>query len=166
MIKGGILMKCIQSRVCTLEEILKMIREDLPQSVGIVLFGADGDFKKEVYAKCIEGIPNLVTNNEDGSLSLRIVSRAVGARQSILEVMEGYASANHNMRHQTVLTLRNLGIKTVVGIYAKVEKEPIRPLMSSLEKVEFDKRVAAIEQSNPTADGLDYFIVVEEEKEG
>lgn len=51
-------------------------------------------------------------------------------------------------------------------IYAKVEKEPIRPLMSSLEKVEFNKRVFAIEQSNPTADGLDYFIVVEEEKEG
>ncbi len=51
-------------------------------------------------------------------------------------------------------------------IYAKVEKEPIRPLMSSLEKVEFKKRVFAIEQSNPTADGLDYFIVVEEEKEG
>ena len=51
-------------------------------------------------------------------------------------------------------------------IYAKAEKEPIRPLMSSLEKVEFNKRVFAIEQSNPTADGLDYFIVVEEEKEG
>lgn len=91
---------------------------------------------------------------------------AFNSHSAVAVMLNSDESGTHGLRHELVKTMRNAGAETVVGIYAKVDKEPIRPLVSSLEKVEFNKRVAAVEQSNPTADGLDYFIVVEEEKEG
>lgn len=80
--------------------------------------------------------------------------------------LDSAESSTHGLRYELVKVMRNAGAGSVVGIYAKVDKVPVRPLMSSLEKVEFNKQITAIEQSNPNADGLDYFIVVEEEKEG
>ncbi len=152
-------------RVSTSERIFNKIKEEMAQPVGIVLFGVDCDFKNEVLDAMVEelrGFARYYTKAPDTATLVR----AIKTNLAVVVTLNSDESSMHSLRHELVKTMRNAGAETVVGIYAKVDKEPIRPLVSSLEKVEFNKRVAAVEQSNPTADGLDYFIVVEEEREG
>lgn len=152
-------------RVSTSERIFNKIKEEIAQPVGIVLFGADCDFKNEVLDTMVEelrGFARYYTKAPDTATLVR----AIKDHLAVVVVLNSDESSTHELRHELVKVMRNAGAETVVGIYAKVSKEPIRPLLSSLEKVESNKQITAIEQSNPTADGLDYFIVVEEEKEG
>ena len=153
-------------RVSTPERIFNKIKEEMAQPVGIVLFGADCEFKNEVIEAFLARFGRGLVWDYYRSTTTARIEAVFRIGESFIIMLDSNESADHNVRHRLVQNLRNLGAKTAVGIYVKATKEPIRPLMSSLEKVEFNKQITAIEQSNPTADGLDYFIVVEEEKEG
>ncbi len=160
-------------RVSTTERIFDKIRTEAAQPVGIVLFGADCDLKDEVYMECVEQIPNLATGygGKTGNIALRGAKRPFTEGRSVLAVLDGDSSAQHEARHQTVTALRDLGAKTLVGIYAEAR---LRFFANEYERTpdvvycqrRINNQILSIEQSNPTADGLDYFIVVEEEKEG
>ncbi len=158
-------MKCTQSRVCTLEEALKTVREDLPQPVGIVLFGADCEFKSKVVAIMVRELGAFNSHYYFSCPDCASLSDVLRKYPAEVVIMDSDESGMHDLRHELVKTMRNAGAKTVVGIYAKVDKVPVRPLMSSLEKVEFNKQITAIKQSNPNAEGLDYYIEVENEEE-
>lgn len=154
-------------RVSTPERIFNKIREKMAQPVGIVLFGADCDLKDEVYMECVEQIPNLTTDygGKTISIALRGLKQPLAEGRNVLLVLDGDSSGQHEARHQTVAVLQNLGAKTIVGIYVK-----FYPIWLG------DRKISDEEPTNeqawrllnhpPTADGLDYFIVVEEEKEG
>lgn len=152
-------------RVSTSERIFNKIKEEIAQPVGIVLFGADCDFKNEVLDTMVEELQGFARYYTKAPDTVTLV-RAIKDHLAVVVMLSSDESSTHGLRHELVKVMRNAGAETVVGIYAKASKEPIRPLVSSLERVEFNKQVTAVEQSNPTADGLDYFIVVEEEKEG
>lgn len=149
--------------VCTPEQTFEKINTKMAQPVGIVLFGADCDFKNEVLDAMVDGLRGFARYYTKAPDTATLV-RAIKDHLAVVVVLNSDESSTHELRHELVKVMRNAGAKTVVGIYAKVDQVPISPLISSLEKVEFNKRITAIEQSNPTADGLDYFIVVEEEE--
>ena len=152
-------------RVSTSERIFDKIKEEMAQPVGIVLFGADCDFKNEVLDAIVDGLRGFARYYTKAPDTATLV-RNIKNHSAVVVTLDSAESSTHGLRHELVKVMRNAGAGSVVGIYAKVDKVPVRPLMSSLEKVEFNKQITAIEQSNPNADGLDYFIVVEEEKEG
>lgn len=152
-------------RVSTPERIFNKIKEEMAQPVGIVLFGADGELKNKTLDAMMERLRGFADYHIDKTPSTDNLIWTLDRYSAVVVVLRSDESSTHGLRHKLVKMMRNAGAKTVVGIYAKVNKEPIRPLVSSLEKVEFNKQITAIEQSDPTADGLDYFVVVEEEEE-
>lgn len=66
------------------------------------------------------------------------------------------------MRRDAVKWLRKVGLKTVVAFYVKVARQPVDPLLSSMEKTWLNQRVMLIEQSQPKELCwlVDYFILV------
>lgn len=107
-------------RVSTPERIFEKIITEMAQPVGIVLIGADCDLKDEVFMTCVECIPNLATGyGGKGNLSLRGAKRPLGEGRSVLTVMHGMSSGYPKERLQVVEALRDLGAKTVVGIYVR-----------------------------------------------
>ncbi len=151
-------------RVSTPERIFNKIKEEMAQPVGIILFGADCDFKNEVIEEMIKSLPGLAFIPAPTSMKAM-----QNYNCNVVTVMlSSKESADHGIRHELVKTMRNAGAKTVVGIYAKAKKKPIpfgKAMISVARDKQLNQQIAAIEQSHPTADGLDYFIVVEEEKE-
>lgn len=150
-------------RISTSERIFDKIKEEMAQPVGIVLFGADCDFKNRVYAECVEQIPNLATGygGKTGNIALRGAKQPLAKGRSVLVVLDGDSSGRHETRHQTVIALRNLGAKTVVGIYAKLCAIWLGDRGLSDEE-STNQQAWELLNHPPTADGLDYFIVVEE----
>lgn len=153
------------NRVSTPERIFQKINEEMVQPVGIVLFGADCELKDEVCRKCTKRIPNLATVHDGkDDMSLLAVEQLLSEGRSVLVVMCGNSSGNHSERHRTVMALRGLGAKSVVGFYAK--HDPIKPspyVTPTVIDSPFKRQVEALTADPPTADGLDYLIVVEEE---
>lgn len=150
-------------KVSTPEQIFDKIKEEMTQPVGIILFGADCDFKNEVLDTIVDGLRGFAryyTKTPDAAT----LARNIKNHPAVVVMLNANESSTHGLRHELVKAMRNAGAEAVVGIYAKVGKVPIRPLMSNPEKVEYNKQITAIEQSNPNADGLDYFITIEEEE--
>ena len=153
-------------RVSTSERIFDKINNEMAQPVGVVLFGADCEFKNEVqedmmnalggFAYHYTGIPNTAT-----------IVRALDER-ALTVTLNSYESAMHNLRHELVEVMRNAGAKTIVGIYAKAEKISIpmgKAMVFVCRDKQINEQIDAIEQSNPTTDEFDYFIVAEEKEE-
>lgn len=152
------------NRVSTPERIFKKITEEMAQPVGIVIFGADCVLKDEVYLECFKRIPNFAICSS--SSRLQAAKRPFSDGQSVVTVMDGKRSGNHACRHQTVTKLREVGAKSVVGIYAKATTITDDSSMSKRERNQLNKQIAAIEQDCPTADGLDYLVIADLEEEG
>ncbi len=159
--------RCEIREVSTLSTSSKRIKE-MAQPVGIVLFGADCGFKSEVLDVMVDGLRGFARYYTKAPDTATLV-RAIKNHLAVVVMLNSDESSTHGLRHELVKVMRNAGAKTVVGIYVKAKKKPI-PFGKAMISVARDKQVNhqidAIEQSNPTADGLDYFIVVEEEKEG
>lgn len=126
------------SRVSTPERIFYDIQNKMAQPVGVMLFGSDCRFKNEVYNECSVQLPGIATNTEEDLRSTNMVSlrQPLSEGRSVLAVLDSEASISRECRHQVVVGLREMGAKSVVGIYAKTEESLI----------------------SPTADGLDDFI--------
>lgn len=157
-------------RVSTSEQIFDKIKEEMARPVGIVLFGADCDFKNEVLDTMMETLRGFACSCTEAPDTATLV-RTIKDHLAVVVVLNSDESSTHGLRHELVKVMRNAGAETMVGIYAKVKyprKIPTSGL--SLEarqrRLALEKCINTLEQNPPTADGLDYFIVVEEEKEG
>lgn len=156
-------------RVSTPERIFDKIKEEMAQPVGVVLFGADCEFKNEVVGEVAKGLVNSALFRLGGDdlpssyLKMQIPQRCT---HPYFFVLGSLASSSHDVRHEWVQVIRSIGAKTVVGIYVKAKKKPIpfgKAMISVVRDKQVNQQIDAIEQSNPTADGLDYFVVIEEE---
>ncbi len=177
--------RCEIREVSTLSTSSKRIKE-MAQPVGIVLFGADCGFKNEVVNELIDGLPGLSyhftqppypyprlqplarcrSSYFDQPPDASQLSKAFGRLEFVMVVIDGVRSDLHLFRHKLVKLMQNAGARTVVGVYAKARKMPDDWSSCPVGAIGHNARVHKIERSNPSADGLDYFIVVEEEKEG
>lgn len=148
-------------RVSTPERIFDKIKEEMAQPVGVVLFGVDGDFKKEVLHLMMDHLRGFAYYF-DGAPDTKALVDATRNFQAVAVTLSGAESSTEGLRYELAKVMQAAGVKTVVGIYAKVEKVPIRPLMSNVEKLEFNKQITAIEAQNADDDWLDYSVTAEE----
>lgn len=156
-------------RVSTPERIFDKIKTEMPQPVGIVLFGADGDFKNKVLDTMVEalrGFADYYTAETPPCTDTLI--RAFDRHSAVAVMLNSEASSMHDLRHELVKVMRNVGAKTVVGIYAKSDLPKLSFGRSAATVIDspFRKQVRSLIDDPPTAEDFDYFIVVEEEKEG
>lgn len=156
------------NRVSTSERIFDKINTEMAWPVGIVLFGADCDLKDEVYMNCVEQIPNLATGyGGRGNMSLRAAKQPLSEGRSVLTVMHGDASVDFGSRFQTVTALKEMGAKTVVGIYAKCKMPEEPPSVTSMEidSPLFIRQVRALLEDPPAAGEFDYLVILPEKEE-
>ena len=140
-------------RVSTSERILDKIKTEMAQPVGIMICGADCEFKNEVVNEIECGLPGLVSY--DNTISALTLAGAVQDCSMVAVILTTDESALHILRHGTVKVMRNAGAKSVVGIYVK---------SNCIMNQSLREQVEAIERTNPTADGLDYLVVITEER--
>lgn len=153
------------SRVSTPERILEKIKKELAQPVGIILFGADCDFKKEVVKTFTTEFGDDLACDTYAGTTMRHIQQSFGASRNYMIDLDSTDSASHDIRHQCVLNLRNLGARSVVGIYIKareISEITVPPLSNAVKQSKFNNQIHAIEDSKPTSEGLDYLITVEE----
>lgn len=159
--------RCEIREVSTLSTSSKRIKK-MVQPVGIVLFGADCGFKNEVLDVMVDGLRGFARYYTKAPDTATMV-RAIKDHLAVVVMLNSDESSTHGLRHELVKVMRNAGAKTVVGIYAKARAPqplPGRGFMTRSDLKRIQKTVEKLEKNPPTADGLDYFIVVEEEKEG
>lgn len=151
------------NRVSTPERIFDKINNEMAQPVGIILFGADCELKDDVLMECQRRVLNLAPGYGD------VVSASIfcqlDAGRNIMIVMDGNMSGDHKQRHRIVTALRDHGAKTIVGIFAKYQPIWLGDKRTAEEDSTNEQAWALINRP-PTADGLDYLLVVSEEKEG
>ena len=164
------------NRVSTPERILQKINEEMPQPVGIVLFGADNDLKDRIYRSYADrlvkplslghfGYHNLLPDWSQEKVYLDLEPVKCNGDCRILVMMAGDASVDHARRHQVVTVLRELGMKTVVGIYAQQRRLTLRAFLSDFkEAVRITKQLKILRRNPPTPDGLDYLLIARVER--
>lgn len=164
------------NRVSTSGRIFDKIKTEMVQPVGIVLFGADCDFKNEVVKELTEAL-GLQTSSDSWEsdyehgqcyqkTEAHLKYRFGEGQKYAMVILNSDNSAEHEVRHGFVCAIKNAGAASVVGIYVKATEVSLpegKKDISMIPKVQLNQHIAAIEQSNPTADGLDYLIVVSEE---
>lgn len=151
-------------RVSTPERIFKKIQAEMAQPVGIILFGADCNFKQETIDEIVSQLLNQSQRfgcyfNQAPDMGR--LKDAFHNFKSVLVVLDSEASASHSSRHDLVEGMRRAGAKTIVGIYVKMPKYSPKALARIPTAFNTNNQIDAIERSHPTADGLGYFIVIE-----
>lgn len=157
--------------VSTPEQIFDKIREEMAQPVGVVLFGADCEFKSKTVGGVAKGLVNSALFRLGGDdlpsrySKMRIPQRCT---HPYFFVLYSSASSSHDVRHEWFQAIRSMGAKTVVGIYVKAKKKSIpfgKAIITVVRNMRFNRQIDAIEQSNPTAGGLvDCFVEIDEEE--
>jgi len=154
------------SRVSTSERIFDKIKMEMAQPVSIVLFGADCEFKSSVLRELQDGMHDVKVFH--GAPSTHEMVELIHCSPVSVFVLSSMESSDHQLRHECVKIMRTVGAKTVVGIYAKVKGLPslsARGFMAKSESELIRDTVRRLKRNPPTADGLDYLLVVSEENE-
>ena len=150
----------INGQVSTPEQVFDKI-EGMARPVGIVIYGADCSLKDEVVNKTISNLPGIATSTNAAPTPTLV--KYIQEHSMVAIILTADESAVHGLRHELVKVMRNAGAKTIVGIYAKAKRYSPKALVRLPHAASVNRQILSIEQSNPTADGLDLFIVVEED---
>lgn len=153
------------NKVSTPEHIFDKINTEMPQPVGIMLFGADCEFKNQVVEKLQHELREIKVFL--GTPSTYELAELIPSSSISLFVLSSMASSDHELRHEAVNVMRRIGAKNIVGIYVKVKAPqplPGRGFMGRRDLQLMKTAVRELEKNPPTADGLDYLIVVEEQE--
>lgn len=154
----------IDGKVSTPESIFGEIKAEMARPVGIVVYGADCELKEKVVGAVIGSLPGLATSNNAAPTPTLV--KYIQNNDMVAIILTPEEAAIHGLRHELVKVMRNAGANSMVGIYAKCRKPAPLPGRGFLKpKVAgLAKQIAAIERSNPNADGLEHFVVVTEEE--
>ncbi len=146
-------------RVSTPERIFKKIQAEMAQPVGIILFGPDDDFTKEVVDEMASGLGNSARWYRKIPRAAAL-AKAFKKHSTVAVVLNPQDSSVHTARHNLVKTLQESGAKSIIGVYVKMQPYSQKVLVRAPDAFETNRQIDAIERSHPTTDGLDYFIVI------
>lgn len=151
------------SIISTFKEVIAGINW-LDAPAGILLFGADSDFKDQVHEKFLNNIIGIVEIDvSDLPQADSIGTASAPNGWNTLVVLAGNDSINHAIRHNTVEALRRMGAKVLIGVYVKQKpiyrESVIRPSGKSRE---YNSQVVALLRNPPTLDGFNQLITVSE----
>lgn len=173
-------MKNAEWRLCqvsTTEQVFERINQEAAQPVGAILFGVDSDFKDRVYRRFTDevakpclwgsyGYPNALKDWSEDTIYYHDLSTPDNKESRILLILAGNASADHAKRHLAVKTLRDSGMKTVIGVYVRSERPKFWEYLSDCKmSAQRANQFKKLTQNPPTAEGLDYLLEVNERAE-
>lgn len=147
----------INGQISTPEHIFDTFKKEMAQPIGIMLFGADCDFKNEAIEEVQKGLANAVIPFHGSPITHEMVELLHNSPISLF-VLSSMESSDHELRHEAVRVMRRIGAKTIVGIYAKATATNVDSKLAR-------NTVKELHRYPPTADGLDYFIEIEEKRE-
>lgn len=149
------------SIISTFKEVFAEINS-IKEPVGIIIFGADSDFKDQVCAKFEAHVRGLRINYSDSDSIQSAICQAPTGEYNLTVELSGEDSANHWKRHEVVKMLKSAGFKVVIGLYVK--QEQIQPWSAALpeEIKKFNRQAAKLLGKPPTIYGLTNLIVVSE----
>lgn len=142
-------------RVSTPDRIFQKINAEMVHPIGILIFGADCDFKNQVTDEFTANIDHNVLGFSYGTSILKC-KFLLKSEMNLIIVLDSDDSCCHLVRHSLVKTLKDLGAKTMVGVFV----DPC----GSLHEPKAEAARQTLNETPPTADGLDYLIVVKEEE--
>lgn len=159
----------IFSQVSMSESVFDKIIREMPQPVGIILMGADCEIKESVYQECIARIPGITIGygGKNGQ-PIRAVEEPLSEGCSVLVELSGESSYRQYIRRQTVITLRDAGAKSVVGVYVKCDRDLYwdsfgqSGLKGTAEVLRLANILEMLEQNPPKIDEFDSLIIREE----
>lgn len=144
------------SIISTFKEVFAEINK-IAEPVGIILFGADSEFKKQVCSKFssnIKGIAEIEYTEPGLVASANHLIPLEG--WNILVNLSGDQSIDHAKRHEAVTELKKVGVKILIGVYVKQRLAPPQTRR-------FNQQVANLLERPPTADGLNHLIIISEQ---
>lgn len=142
-------MKCETKKISTVGEEIAEILQNFPAPIGIIIFGADGEFNNEVIKAVSKSLGHINFCLFSGGVPcVFYLQRDFKNAYVVVVAMTPEESVLHTMRHNLVNTMREAGAESVIGIYAQTKKS--RPL------------VELMEANPPTADGLERLIAIPE----
>ena len=149
-------------KISTSEQIFDLINYEATHPVGIVLFGADSDFKDNVVCLCLDSIKHNypLFNCNYIPLVLSPDPLLEGASAIVL-VLPGDQS-DYSERRRAISVLRKFGLKTIIGIYAEMARKPPRLFSGSIKDIWINKQIDEITYTPPSMDGFDYLVSVNE----
>ena len=161
--EGGAFMAWDVSIISTFKEVIAGINW-LDAPAGILLFGADSDFKDQVHEKFLNNIIGIVEIDvSDLPQADSIGTASAPNGWNTLVVLTGDDSTDHAKRHHTVEALKRMGAKALIGVYVKQKpiyrESVIRP---SGKCRKFNNQVVALLRTPPTLDGLNQLITISE----
>lgn len=109
------------SEICTTEAISAKVAS-MPQPVGIVLFGDDGDFKNEVIKEFFKTLKVRTFRDFYSCATVRDIMAAFERRDNYLVILKDLESRSYDARRQCILMLRTCGAKSVIGVYVSYAK--------------------------------------------
>ncbi len=159
----------IFSQVSMSELVFDKIIREMPQPVGIILMGADCEIKESVYQECIARIPKIAVGygGKNGQ-PIRAAGEPLSKGCSVLVELSGESSYRQYIRRQAVITLRDAGAKSVVGVYVKSDRDFYcdsfgqSGLKGATEVFRLVNILEMLEQNPPKIDEFDSLFIREE----
>ena len=153
-------------QVSTPTEAIKDIEGRMPRPIGIIVYGADSNRKREtVNLICKELRRYRHFSNIPDTPDL---THALDYYCIAIVELDYDKSKSHHVRHQLIEDMRTAKADSIVGIYVKAAKAKITDGMSGdtmMLHAIYNRRIDNIEHSDPTSEIFDRLIIVEEEAE-
>lgn len=108
-----------ETRVSTPEQIFGEIKTKVAQPVGIILFGADCDFKRAVLHIMLEKLQGRVYCFADVPDDDALMS-ALQEYPVVVAMLDSDKSGKGEARRALIEKMYRFGARTVVGVYAKI----------------------------------------------
>ena len=133
-----------------------------PRPLGIVLFGVEGTLKHKIQLMCWREIKKLVDGSSycESLLNLEKAYRAVKTRKNVIVVMPEHASVWERYRQDVVRALQLLGVREVIGIFAKRALITKPPECNEAWAIEVNNLIRALEMKPPATCEFDQLLIV------
>lgn len=157
-----------ERKVSTVEEIFAKIKTEMPQPVGIVIFGVDDNLRE----KTVEMVKHELSGFSGPVLHLSKMAEITRFRMALKNqgvvtlTMDSRESRRSDLLDEAIKKMRKAGVKSLIGCYAKVEESTIRSARRSITlqaRMRALQDAQAMENSHPDRHDFDKFYEVTEQ---
>lgn len=149
-------------KISTSEQIFDLINYEATHPVGIVLFGADSDFKDNVVNCCLDSIKHNYPLFNCNYIPLVLSPDPLLEDASAIVLVLPGDRSDYSERRRAISALKKFGLKTIIGIYAEMARKPPRLFSGSIKDIWTNKQIDEITYTPPSMDGFDYLVSVNE----
>ena len=144
-------------KVCTSSPDIMDRLAKLQEPVGVVIFGPQCGEMVNIAFMIRDALANtrIGPNFESLETDLRLGF-------NVIVIMDGESSCSHKCRHEMFTKLKAAGARTLVGVYVKWATTVHEG--STEQREQFARQVKKLRRNPPTADGIDYLLIVTPEE--